>query len=262
MSSRPGGRGDPDANGGRVKIWHFLWLALPLAAQARPGSFSDGHCSISFPAAYRSQGPRLIAHWEGGRYSLSRSPLKGLDPAQQLAAVRRQQLAAKASVRLVKVGGRDGLEITASHRLARVAVFEQTVYQAEVNFPEKQPPQPARDFVTSLRFLSKLATPYTSQRVARYDAQIKNIPVQKCAEQLLEISSLLTGFKIRNHRFPSELKSLQKPITRGYGYRRLGSHYLLFCQGHHHPGLPEHYPRTDDALHTMLAPGKAYTPGY
>ncbi|MBS2040580.1 hypothetical protein JST97_36675 [bacterium] len=244
-----------------MKTWHFFWL-LPALAQARPISFSDGHCIILFPTGYRSQGPRLAAQLDGRHYSLTRSPLKGLDPAQQLASVRREQVARHASVQLIKLGGRDGLEVRAPHRLARIAVYEQTVYQAEVTFPEDQPVRPVREFVGSLRFLSRLATPYTSQRMARYDAQVKNVPVQKCAEQLLEISSLLTGFKIKNQRFPSDLNSLKRAVTRGYGYRRQGGHYLLYCQAHRHSGLPEHYPRTDDSLHTMLGPGRPYTPGY
>ncbi|MFN8612085.1 MAG: hypothetical protein U0931_31360 [Vulcanimicrobiota bacterium] len=244
-----------------MKTWYLIWLLSSLA-QARPASFSDGRCSLVFPSAYRSQGQKVWTEFHGQSYSLTRQPLKGLDPAQQLAELRRQQVAARAEVRLIKIAGRDGLEVRAAHWLARVAVFEKTVYQARASYPQKQPDAQARRFVDSLRFLSSVATPYTSQRMARYDAQAKTIPIQKCAEQLLEISSLLTGFKIKNKRFPSELASLHNPVTRGYAYRRQGPHYLLYCQAHHHAGVPPHYPRTDDRLHTQLSPGKAYAPGY
>lgn len=244
-----------------MKFWHFFWL-LPGLAQAHPSIFSDGRCSLTFPAGYQSEGKRVSGKFRGARYSLTRTPAKGLDPAQQLAALRREQLARHVPVQLIKIAGRDALEVRQTHLLARMAVFEGTIYQVQVNYPEARPPAPALSFVSSLRFLSKGATPYTKQRMTRYDTQIKNIPVQKCAEQLLEISSLLTGFKLKNKRFPSQLESLHEKVTRGYGYRRQGTHYLLYCQGHHHPGLPEHYPRSDDALHTMLGPDKPYTPGY
>ncbi len=244
-----------------MKFWHFFWL-LPGLVRAHPSTFSDGRCSLTFPAAYQTQGQRVSTQFQGARYSLSWTAARGLDPAQQLASLRREQLAHHAKVALIKVAGRDALEVRQDHSLVRIAIFEGTVYQAQVNYPEKAPGAQAQGFVGSLRFLSKLATPYTKQRMSRYDAQIKNIPVQKCAEQLLEISSLLTGFKIKNKRFPSSLESLHAKVTRGYGYRRQGTHYLLYCQGHRHAGLPEHYPRSDDALHTMLGPDKAYAPGY
>lgn len=237
-------------------------LLLPLLALARPAPFSDGKCSVTFPLAYRSQPGRVSAQQGGRRYTLTIAPLKILDPAQHLANVRRQQLAQHAAVQLLKVDGRHGLEIRRQHSLSRLFVFGQTAYQAQVTYQEKQPGSQALAFVRSLRFLAHAATPYTAQRMSRYDAQLKDVPVQKCAENLLKISSLLTGFKIKHKRYPSALKSLQQPITRAYGYQRQGGHYLLYCTGHHHRGLPPHYPRTDDALHTMLSPTKAYTPGY
>jgi len=237
-------------------------LFLPALALARPATFSDGKCSVTFPLAYQSRNGRISAQQGGRRYTLTIAPLKIMDPAEHLASVRRNQLAQHAAVQLLKVDGRHGLEIRQKHSLSRIFVFGQTAYQAQVLYKDAKPAPEAFTFVRSLHFLAHAATPYTAQRMSRYDAQIKDIPVQKCAENLLEISSLLTGFKIKHNRFPSALKSLQQPITRAYSYQRQGIHYLLYCSGHHHRGLPAHYPRTDDALHTRLSPSKAYIPGY
>ena len=239
-----------------------LLLLCTGLALARPAMFSDGKCSVTFPAAYQSQAGRITAQQGGRRYTLTMAPLKIVDPAQHLANVRRTQLAQHAAVQLLKVDGRHGLEIRRQHSLARLFVFGQTAYQAQVTYQDRQPTPEALTFVRSLHFLARAATPFTAQRMSRYDSQLKDIPVQKCAENLLEISSLLTGFKLKHKRYPSALKSLQQPLTRAYGYQRAGTHYLLYCSGHHHRGLPAHYPRTDDALRTMLSPGKAYTPGY
>ena len=239
-----------------------LLVLLPALALARPATFSDGKCSVTFPLAYQSQKGRVWAQQGGRRYTLTIAPLKILDPAEHLARVRRSQLAQHASVELLKVDGRHGLEIRQKHSLARVFVWQQTAYQAQVTFAQPKPTAEALQFVRSLRFLAHTATPYTAQRMSRYDAQIKETPVLQCAENLLEISSLLTGFQVKHKRYPSDLNSLQQPLTRAYGYQRRGPHYLLYCSGHQHKGVPPHYPRTDDALHTMLTPTKAYTPGY
>jgi len=216
---------------------------------------------VVFPAAYRNDHGDLMAVSNGARYRLIKTPLKLLDPAQHLANVRRAERARGGSARLIKQDGLDGLEIRRARFLARVFVVGQTAYQAEVNFAGREPGGGVA-YVGSLRFPRHGAATYVPQRMARYDAQVRDVPVQKCAENLLAISSLLTGFKIKHKRYPSALSSLRAPVTLAYGYRRQGSHYLLYCSAHRHKGLPSHYPRTDDAQHTLLSPSQAYRPGY
>ncbi len=239
----------------------LLLLLLTCSVWARPLSFSDGKFRIVFPNAFRSQANRVTAKASGSTYSVLKSPLKTLDPAQHLASLRRAQRAQGARVQLVRLDGLDGLEIRRPHLLARVFVYERTAYQAEVVFPGAEPRE-AQTFVRSLRFLNRSATPYTPQRMARYDAQVREVSVQKCAENLLAISSLLTGFQLKHKKYPTALSSLREPITRAYGYRTQGRHYLLFCSGHRHLGVPHHYPRSDDSLKTMLSPTIPYRPGY
>ena len=243
-----------------MRSW-WLLLLFPSWAWARPATFSDGKCSVVFPVAYRTQGDQVTAQAGGARYSLSRTPLRILDPAQHLANLRRAQLAKGSTVHLVRVARLDGLEIRRAHFLARVFVHGATACQAQVVFPGSEPPS-ALVYVRSLRFLSSAASPYVPQRMARYDTQVRDVPVNRCAENLLQISSRLTGFRLKYNRYPSALSSLEEPLTAAYGYRRRGLHYLLYCNGHHHAGLAPHYPRTDDALRTFLSPGKAYRPGY
>lgn len=238
----------------------LAWL-LVLPVWARPTTFRDGQCQIVFPGPFGSHGNRVSAQWSGNRYTLVKSPLRTLDPAQQLASLRRSYQSKGARVLLIRLGGLDGLEIRRAHWLARVFVYRGTTYQAEVAFAGKEPGA-AQNYLRSLRFLERVATPYTPQRMQRYDVQVRDVPVQKCAENLLEISSLLTGFKIQHKRYPTALSGLGKPITRAYGYRLKGGHYLLYCSGHRHPGVPAHYPRSDDKLHTMLSPTRSYRPGY
>jgi hypothetical protein len=236
-------------------------LLFSTWAWARPTTFSDGQCRVVFPLAYRSLAQEVVAQERDVRFRLTRTRLKLLDPAQHLANLRRAHRARGATVQLIRKEGMDGLEIRRAHFLARVFVSGQTAYQAEVTFPGREPGS-AVTYVRSLGFLKGPASAYVPQRMARYDALVREVPVQKCAENLLEISSLLTGFKIAHKKYPSALSSLGHPVTAAYGYRRTGTHYLLYCSGHHHPGLPPHYPRSDDALRTMLTPTKIYRPGY
>lgn len=239
----------------------IYFVLLCSWAWARPTAFSDGQCRVVFPLAYRSLAREVVAQERGSRYRLIRTPLNLLDPAQHLSNLRRAQRARGATVQLIRKDGLDGLEMRRAHFLARVFVSGQTAYQAEVTFTGREPAS-AVTYVRSLGFLKGTHSSYVPQRMARYDAQVREVPVQKCAENLLEISSLLTGFKIQHKKYPSALSSLGQPITAAYGYRRTGTHYLLYCNGHHHPGLPSHYPRSDDALRTMLTPAKIYRPGY
>lgn len=216
---------------------------------------------MTFPAAYRSNGSQLMARLGANQYVLKKSPVKTLDPAQYLAHLRRQQQAQRARVQLVRLDGLNGLEIRRAHSLARVFVSGQVAYQAEVSFPGSEPSN-ARVFLSSLRFQKPASTAYVPQRMARYDTQVANVPLEKCAENLLSICSLLTGYKLKHKKYPQTLAPLADTRTRAYGYRLEGSHFLLFCSGHHHRGIPAHYPRSDDALHTLLSPDKAYRPGY
>lgn len=243
-----------------MKACLFLFLLSSLV-WARPVPFSDGKCRIVFPAAFRSQANRVSANSGGDTYTMIQSPLRTLDPAQQLASVRRAYQARGALVRLIRLDGLDGLEIRRAHFLARVFVYGRTAYQAEVVFPGVEPPA-ALAYVRSLRFLGRAVTPYTPQRMARYDVQLRQVPVQKCAENLLAISSLLTGYKLKHKKYPNALSRLQQPVTRAYGYRLQGGHYLLYCSGHRHQGVPRHFPRSDDSLRTMISPSTPYHPGY
>ncbi|ODT57471.1 hypothetical protein ABS71_19890 [bacterium SCN 62-11] len=236
-------------------------MLLSVWAWARPTPFSDGPCRLTFPASYRNEGGLIRAAWNGNQYLLRRTPVKTLDPAQHLANLRRTQLAQRAKVQLLRVDGLNGLEVRRAHFWARVFVVQQTAYQAEVRFAGQQPGEAAA-FLRSLRFQVRSATAYVPQRMARYDTQIANVPLDKCAENLLAICSLLTGYRLKHKKYPQTLAPLADPLTRAYGYRRSGNHFLLFCSGHHHRGIPAHYPRSDDALHTMLTPAKAYRPGY
>ena len=224
-------------------------------------TFSDGQCRLAFPAPYKSAHGAVVAEAERARYRLTRTPIKLLDPAQHLANLRRLERDRGGSVRLLAQDGLDGLEIRRAHSVARVFVVGQTAYKAEVSFAAREPAG-AVPFVCSLRFPKRAQATYIPQRMSRYDAQLRDVPVQKCAENLLEISSLLTGFQIKHKKFPSALSSLHTSLTAAYGYRRVGAHYLLYCSGHRHKGLPPHYPRSDDALRTLLGPGKPYRPGY
>ena len=80
-------------------------LSLSALALARPATFSDGKCSLTFPLAYQSQPGRISARQDGRTYTLTIAPLKIMDPAEHLAQVRRSQLAQQAVVQLLKVDG-------------------------------------------------------------------------------------------------------------------------------------------------------------
>lgn len=239
----------------------MLGLLLCSWAWARPAAFSDSRCRIVFPSSYRGQHGRLRSDLGGCRYWLQRTPIKTLDPAQHLAKTRRSEQARRSQVQLIRVDGLNGLEVRRPHSLARIFVSQRTAYLAQVDFPGSEPEE-GRAFLASLRFLQSSGTAFVPQRMARYDAQFANVPLDKCAENLLAISSLLTGYKLKHDKFPSALSTLGQPVTRGYGYRLKSGHFLLFCCKHHHRGLPAGYPRSDDALHTMLAPNRPYRPGY
>ncbi len=236
-------------------------LLLGSWAWARPAAFSDSGCRIVFPAPYRAESERIRSDFAGCRYWLLRTPLKTLDPAQHLARTRRLEQTRHSKIQLIRVDGLNGLEVRRPHSLARIFVFQQTAYQAQVDFPGAEPGG-VHPFVASLRFSQSSRTAYVPQRMARYDAQFANVPLDKCAENLLAISSLLTGYKLKHKKFPSALSTLAQPVTRAYGYRLKNGHYLLFCSKHHHRGVPAGYPRSDDALHTLLAPNRPYRPGY